>query len=165
MNAPSSSRAVIRQRGMALFVGLIFMLVLTIIGLTAVRFSTQQSRMAQSIQMLSTTFQAAEAAIRGVVCEMRAQAACPPVGGVNILVDAIDINTPDPERSFNVGTDMDSEATINYNGQGPAPGFSMGVGEGSMVAYRFAITASSAHDASGTQATHLQGVQRIGPGL
>jgi Tfp pilus assembly protein PilX len=150
---------------MALFVGLIFMLVLTIIGLTAVRFSTQQSRMAQSMQMLTGTFQAAEAGIRGIVCEMRALVSCPPTGGVNILVDAIDVATPDPERTFNVGTGFTSSATVTYNGQGPAPGFSMGVGEGAMVAYRFGISATSTHDASGSQAAHLQGVQRVGPGL
>jgi Tfp pilus assembly protein PilX len=154
-----------KQRGIALVVGLIFMLVLTIVGLTAVRFSTQQGRMAVNMQFLTATFQGAETAIRGVVCEVRAQASCPPVDGTNVLVAALGPGNPPQTRNYDaaVGEGFTSRATVAFNDVGPAPGFSLGVGSGAIVAYRFRITATSTHTNTSSQADHLQGIQRIGP--
>lgn len=54
----------VRQRGVALVVGLILLLVLTMIGVIAIKSSTQQQRMAASYQQQTQTFQAAESNIR-----------------------------------------------------------------------------------------------------
>lgn len=53
-----------RQRGAVLAVSLIFLLLLTMIGLAAVQNSTLQERMAGNSRDINTAFQAAEAATR-----------------------------------------------------------------------------------------------------
>ncbi|AGA91846.1 Tfp pilus assembly protein PilX [Thioflavicoccus mobilis 8321] len=53
-----------RQRGMVLVIGLIFLLLLTIIGTTAIRTSTLDERMAENLRDRNLAFQAAEAALR-----------------------------------------------------------------------------------------------------
>lgn len=53
-----------RQRGAVLAVGLIFLLLLTVIGLSAVRDATLQERMAGNTRDVNTAFQAAELALR-----------------------------------------------------------------------------------------------------
>lgn len=52
-----------RQRGFALVVGLIFLLVLTILGVTALRTTTLEERMAGNLQKRTLAFQDAESAI------------------------------------------------------------------------------------------------------
>jgi hypothetical protein len=160
MRAPIRSR----QHGAALAVGLIFLLLMLILGLTAVRSTTQQSRMAANYQFHRQTFDGAETAIRGVIGEARADIT-PPVGTLKaILVEAADPATADPVRTFTVGTGVSSTSTTSYLGQAPAPGYSMGVGAGSIVAHRFQIEGQSAMANTSAQAIHDQGIQRIGPG-
>ncbi len=53
-----------RQRGAALVVSLIFMLILTIIGTSALRSTTLQEKMAGNTRDINAAFQAAEAALR-----------------------------------------------------------------------------------------------------
>ncbi len=155
------------QRGAALAVGLFFLLILTIVGLTAVRMTTQQGRMAANYQFQSTTFQGAESAIRGVVAEVRGEIAAPAVATTNLLVESI--STPPgntaPTRSFNVGNETNGTAAVTYRGQGPAPGYSLGAGAGSIVAHRFEINGQSVMTNTNSQAEHLQGIERIGPGF
>lgn len=55
-----------RQRGAALMVSLMFLLVMTMLGLAAIRATTQQTRMAAGMQFQTSAFQAAEAAIRTI---------------------------------------------------------------------------------------------------
>lgn len=58
------------QSGVALIVGLIILMVLTIIGVTAIKISTQQERMAASYQQQAQSFQEAESAIRLVLAQL-----------------------------------------------------------------------------------------------
>jgi type IV pilus assembly protein PilX len=53
-----------RQRGAVLFVSLIFLLILTLIGITAARMQTVEERMAQNDDNHQLAVQAAEAALR-----------------------------------------------------------------------------------------------------
>ncbi len=156
-----------QQKGAALAVGLFFLLILTIVGLTAVRMTTQQGRMAASYQFQNTTFQGAESAIRGVVAEIRDEIEPPSGTAGNLLVEAISkaVGEDPPARQFAVGTGVTSGASIRYVMQAPAPGYSLGVGAGSIVAHRFEIDAQSTVSAANAQAEHLQGVERIGPGF
>ena len=57
MNGPA------RQQGIALFVSLMFMVILTIIGVASVRTSTLDLRLAQNFQFRTIAFQFAETAI------------------------------------------------------------------------------------------------------
>lgn len=63
------------QRGAALIVSLIIMVIMTLLGLAAIRGVTQQERMAGNSQSRSVSFQAAEKALRDI--ESTIEAASP----------------------------------------------------------------------------------------
>ena len=52
------------QRGMALLVSLVFMLLLSLLGLNSMVSATRQEKMAAGVQHANQSFQAAEAALR-----------------------------------------------------------------------------------------------------
>jgi type IV pilus assembly protein PilX len=52
------------QRGMALLVSLVFLLLLTLIGISSMQNATLQEKMANSVTLRNQSFQAAEAALR-----------------------------------------------------------------------------------------------------
>ena len=52
------------QRGMALLVSLVFLLLLTLIGLSSIQSATLQEKMAGSVALRNQSFQSAEAALR-----------------------------------------------------------------------------------------------------
>ena len=52
------------QRGMALLVSLVFLLLLTLIGLSSMQNATLQEKMAGSVSLRNRSFQGAEAALR-----------------------------------------------------------------------------------------------------
>ena len=52
------------QRGMALLVSLVFLLLLTLIGLSSMQSATLQEKMAASVALHNQSFQSAEAALR-----------------------------------------------------------------------------------------------------
>lgn len=52
------------QRGMALLVSLVFLLLLTLIGLSSMQSATLQEKMAGSVVLRNQSFQSAEAALR-----------------------------------------------------------------------------------------------------
>ena len=60
-NITSSAR---RQSGVALIVGLIILLLLTLITVTAIRMTTMEQRMASNMRNQSVAFQSAESALR-----------------------------------------------------------------------------------------------------
>ncbi len=53
-----------RQRGMALLVSLVFLLLLTLIGLSSMQSATLQEKMTSSVMQRNQSFQLAEAALR-----------------------------------------------------------------------------------------------------
>lgn len=53
-----------RQRGMALLVSLIFLLLLTMLGIASMQSATLQEKMAGSVTQRNTSFQTAEAVLR-----------------------------------------------------------------------------------------------------
>lgn len=53
-----------RQRGMALLVSLVFLLLLTLIGLSSMQSATLQEKMTSSVMQRNQSFQMAEAALR-----------------------------------------------------------------------------------------------------
>ncbi|POP53848.1 pilus assembly PilX family protein [Zhongshania marina] len=59
-----SSSIMVGQRGAALIVSLVFMLILTIIGAASMQSATMQERMAGNARNVEQAFQAAEAALR-----------------------------------------------------------------------------------------------------
>lgn len=167
-----------RQHGVALAVGLIFLLVLTVIGLAAMRVSTSQTLQAASYQFSTISFQAAESAISAIMGEIRgdidpATLDPPPVSPFgNILVDAINATQPDQRpvrptdqtelsagpRTVNTAATVTSD---NPDGSGPPlAGFSIG---GSVSAYRFSVRSIASVPNTAARADHQQGLVRLGP--
>lgn len=60
-----SARGWASQRGSALIIALVFLLAMTLIGVTAMQGTTQQESMAGNMRDRNLAFQAAEAALRG----------------------------------------------------------------------------------------------------
>ena len=71
------------QRGMALLVSLVFLLLLTLIGLSSMQSATLQEKMAGSVALRNQSFQSAEAALRvGESTVQRDSYALPVCGGI-----------------------------------------------------------------------------------
>lgn len=60
-----------REQGASLFVGLIFLAILTVLGLMAMRVSTLEERMSGNARDRSVAFQAAEAALRDAELDIK----------------------------------------------------------------------------------------------
>lgn len=84
-----------RERGAVLVIGLIFLVMMTILGLTALQASTTAERMAGNAQDLNIAFQAAEASLREAEGFLE-QPALPAFDGSNGLYQYSDGNAPEP---------------------------------------------------------------------
>ncbi|HZF32013.1 MAG TPA: pilus assembly protein [Gammaproteobacteria bacterium] len=73
-----------RERGAALIVALVLLLLMTVLGVTAMRTTTLQERMAGNLRDSNLAFQAAEAGLRGG--EQLLEGAIPPFTGSNGLL-------------------------------------------------------------------------------
>jgi Tfp pilus assembly protein PilV len=149
-----------RQRGIALVMGLILLVVITIIGIAAIRATTQQERMAANNQQQVLTFQTAEQAIRFMMTNDLRTAPVPPAQSllVNAMNNSGTLARTTPANSY--GTT--ATATIAYGGSQIAPNSSLG-GSNCCVAYQFSITSIATQAGSNAYDQHVQGVQRIGP--
>lgn len=61
-----------RQRGAALFISLMFLIILTLIGISAANVGIMQERMAGNVRETNEAFQLAEATLREIEAEVRA---------------------------------------------------------------------------------------------
>ncbi|MEN2397900.1 pilus assembly PilX family protein [Pseudomonas halotolerans] len=68
-----------RQRGMALLVSLVFLLLLTLIGLSSMQSATLQEKMTSSVMLRNQSFQVAEAVLRVGESAVQAEAYSLPV--------------------------------------------------------------------------------------
>lgn len=95
------------QRGAILFVALVLLLVLTLIGVTAMQTTTLQERMAGNLRDKNVAFQAAEAALRD--CEdLLNEAVIPAFNGNNGLYKSAD--TSNLEAPVWTTVDWDTDA-------------------------------------------------------
>jgi type IV pilus assembly protein PilX len=104
-----------RQRGVALVVALILLMVATLIGLAASRGTLLQERMSSNTFDRSLAFQRSEAALRAAEAAIRAQGKIADLGGVDCSVAMC---PSVPTNAFN-GTDAtwkDVDAVYDLNG-------------------------------------------------
>lgn len=71
INRPYLGRSVSRQHGVALITGLIFMVVLTLLGITAARMAGLEERMSGNMRDRSLAVQAAEMTLRDAELDIR----------------------------------------------------------------------------------------------
>ena len=141
-------RASTRERGAALLVGLVLLLVMTILGVSAMNTATLELTMAGNAQAQDEAFQAAETGIDMAISR----------GAFSTLE-----STTIPETSVGNGS-VEVETTFVQATNVPDRAFSMGVGVGGSVqAFHFEIVATG-KGPRGATSTHRQGFYVLGPG-
>lgn len=140
-----------RQRGGALMVAMVMIFMLSIMGVSAMRGSSLEQRMAANSIMTSNTFQAAESATEIVLNDPNQMVAAYMGGSVTL------------DTSGHAPESMDSEVTLTYTGDGPAPGYSAGAGQALFRALRFVAEGSANIDAASANSTVRQGAYRVVP--
>ncbi len=85
MSTPDTKPSPGRERGAVLIVALVFLVIMTVLGVAAMRTTTLQERMAGNVRDANLAFQAAEAALREGE-EFLQQATIPPFTGANGLL-------------------------------------------------------------------------------
>ena len=143
-NIPERNAPARGQRGAALVMGLILLLVLTILAVSGVMSSTLELRMVGNQQQQERAFQAAELGIE------------------QALADALLSETPQVQPVTTVpGSTDEYEYEIRKSGQtGAPPGYSLDAG---FASHHFVITANG-YSAAGAESTNTQGFYVVGPG-
>lgn len=157
------------QHGAILIVALLILLVMTIIGISAMRTTTLDERIAANAQYKATTFQAAESAL-AAASRFDAIERC-------LAADCVPCET-DPGKPF-IGTEVVATSDLNLAaGEGPVTasasmcefgelpltGSSIGVGGGAVVVLRaFDIRAESKFEGTNAESVHNQRVGRVAP--
>lgn len=102
-----------QQGGFALVVGLLLLLVLTILGVSAMRGTTLQERMAGNMQDRAIAFQAAEAALRAGESKLD-QNTLPAFGstGPYYVTDSTAITTPRWQSIYGLGAAAPSSGSV-----------------------------------------------------
>jgi len=136
-----------KQNGAALFVSLMFLFLMTIIGVNALNSATSDERMALNTQHSQQVFHAVESAINTAKRD------------VTTLETAITTGTSN-SISYTGQTDISASAQVAYVGCGQHVA---GNGIGQFVSHEFAISGNASLAASSAQANHLQGVSLIAP--
>ena len=162
-NYAQSNRA---ERGGALLVAMILIFLLSVMGISSMRGSTLERQMATNSIQTATTFQAAESTSEMVLnneANLTAAINIANVAAVNNgqLSDSAVIPV-EVDLQQNIG--LESTARLQYVGDGPAYGYSAGIGSSNFVAYRFEVIATAKVDAVRSQAEVTQGAYRIAPG-
>lgn len=88
INQRCNTRPVNRQHGVALITGLIFLVVLTLISVTAARMSSLEERMSGNMRDRSLAMQAAEMALRDAERDIRGGTRVPAISGLTNFVSA-----------------------------------------------------------------------------
>jgi len=140
------------QRGVALFIGLILLLVITVLAVAAMTMATSDLRMAANRQFHENAFQAAS---RGVQLGMITPNL--PTTGVTVTVasTAVPGNATDTYQ-YTVSFDPDNGITGV-----PAGGYSLGTSSG-FSAFHFEVQATG-KSARGSEVVQEQGFYIIGP--
>ena len=138
-----------RQKGAALLIGLVFLTVLTVLGISGMNTATVELAQAGNAQSHQQAFQAAETGIEMSLSHRR----------YNTLGSAVISAVP-----VDVGT-SEVEASSSFVETTPVPdqAFSMGVQNGSVMAYHFDVV-STGRGPGNAVSTLNQSFYVVGPG-
>ena len=144
-----------QQKGSALLIAMVMIFMLSLLGVSAMRGSTLEKRMAVNAIQSQATFQAAESASDLVLNEPRHLTLAFQNGRNEELVLEID------EVNENIG--LKSTSTLEYVGETLVSGWSTGVGTQGFEGLLFVASGVSAIPAVRSQSTVEQGAYRIVP--
>ena len=136
------------QRGAALVVGLILLMVLTVLGISSMNTATLELAMAGNTQHHQEAFQAAET-------------------GIDISISQRNFNTAVaaivPLTALDAGLDTQVVSTFIETAPVPNDAFSIGVGTGAVQAFHFDVVAVGRGPRNAVS-THTQSFYVVGPG-
>jgi hypothetical protein len=167
----SSSRY--RQQGAVLIVSLLMLIVLTIIGISALTNSGMETRMAHNFQHSQIVFQAAETSIDKVLVAgtsvdnpFYVEANDPMVTsmskGIDDTTTAVTYSSTELDPADHLGeASISSTNTVVYKAVGNCPGTSFG----ELVCHKFEVISAANIVATGARATHTLGFARAAPGM
>lgn len=139
------------QRGIALVVALIFLLMLTILGVSAMNTSALEGRMAGNTQENNRAFQGAESALERVWKDGTIFGSFSQVGET-----ITDPSSPHTYTGAKVNVDVTWEATVSGRGSDP-------INSGKYSTAIFSIKSTS-KTATNAESLVVQGVSRVVPG-
>lgn len=154
------------ERGSALIVSLVFLIILTILGVSTMNTSRLELRMAANQQAANQAFQASASGIESTLIEtniFNTSLECEPDDSVG--VDHTFYYNQKAGASFSDGTNtfLDralSRTCFEVQGAVPAGGFSLG---SKVSAFHFRIL-STAQSVGGSESQQVQGFYKVGPG-
>lgn len=137
-----------RQHGISLVVSLIMLLIMTVIGISAMNTSISKLKMTTGIQQQSTASNSTEVSLESGIEEVKKIDASTTISnddGDGIFDSRVsDIDIHDKSNWVNAFTETDgSEYIIEYLGSRPKEGDSEKEGAGSVMSYIYRITARS----------------------
>ncbi|MBX2837740.1 MAG: hypothetical protein KTR35_12850 [Gammaproteobacteria bacterium] len=147
-----------KQRGTALLVALVMIFMLSIMGISAMRSSTMENRMAANSIQASNAFQAAESSTEIVLNDYANINAA-----LTDQVNGVAMNTTDELDGSTIS--LDANVTLMYVGDGPAPGFSLGQGGTNFRALRLQTNGTGNINAVAASSEVEQGAFRIAPAV
>lgn len=136
------------QRGMVLVVGLLMLLVITILGVSALSNATLEQRMAANSQNAGITFQTAESAITRSLADG------------DLLDKAMMTLSPIDTSYSEFGAALTVSSRVSTSGTQVLP---VGSSIGNVGAYAFDVTGAARMPSTGADSEHLQRIRKLAP--
>jgi Tfp pilus assembly protein PilX len=145
------------QQGGALLIAMVLIFMLSIMGVSAMKGSSLERRMANNSVQSAATFQAAES-VTDLVLNDKANLELAWEG------QSGPYKVPNINLKNSFGYQQGAEA--EYLGDGPAPGYSTGVNNsGAFAALQYEVRGATVMKESNTASAVIQGAYRIAPGM
>jgi type IV pilus assembly protein PilX len=156
MNELNLNGRLARQRGVALIVVLVVLLIVTLLGLSTVNSTLLDAQVAGNASETHTSFQAAET----LLAQTRNSPANTFSNAITIAPTTLSISVPSTITDKFAGTTMGS--TLNYVGEGTV---AFGSSIGKFKPQQFRSRGTVSRNNSGASATHAQGIVVLSPGF
>jgi type IV pilus assembly protein PilX len=152
-----------KQRGAALLISLLILIVLTIIGITGLSNTTLEERMSHNFQQSTMAYQGAESAIENILVTSNPEPDQNPNYNPDNdpMIDAVNAGKDDTSTVVSytpAGSDVETDTTVVYIDSAACPGSSFGT----VVCYIVEARAEATIDATHTETLHVQGFRRPG---
>lgn len=134
------------QQGAVLAIALIFLVVLTLLGVTAMQTTSVEQKMAGNLQQLNRAFHGAESGITAALANASNQL-LDTEGVINYVVNDIS------------GLTIETEIGFEDQGELPPPGYSL---SGDFTSYYFHVNSEASAGAK-SKSTHQRGFYVVGP--
>lgn len=141
-----------------MIISLIVLAVLAVLSVTGMRSSRLEETMSANALQQNIAFQAAESAMQRALSNTTNLNSVLSSGTNLSISDAADLGA----------SNVVGNALVGYLGQGPAPGYSVGVNKGSLVSYKFVVESTGQVTIPGggvlSESRMSQGAYRVAPG-